>query len=57
MASIVQMIGQEENYKVRRGNLKGKVLDYNYFADRPDYTDEEWERIKALYLRSSQIVE
>ncbi|NTV30176.1 MAG: anaerobic ribonucleoside-triphosphate reductase activating protein, partial [Candidatus Omnitrophica bacterium] len=38
MASIVQMIGQEENYKVRRGNLKGKVLDYNYFADRPDYT-------------------
>ena len=46
MEAILRLIGPDQPYNVRRGNLKNKVLD-NTFADRPDYTDEEWERIRS----------
>ncbi len=37
-----------KKYNIRRGNLKDKVLDFNFFADTSDYTDEEWDFIKML---------
>lgn len=48
MAAIQELIGPCEKYLLKRGNLKDKVLDYNFFADKPDYTDEEWQRIQAV---------
>lgn len=55
MAEVASLIGKGENYKIRKGELKDKVLDFNFFADRPDYTKEEWERIESYYFRLSQI--
>ena len=49
MAAIKDLIGPGQNYLVKRGNIKDKILDYSFFADHPDYTDEEWQRIKGLY--------
>ncbi len=54
MPEVAGLIGSGENYQVRRGNLKAKVLDFNFFADRPDYTDEEWDRIQSYYSRAVQ---
>ncbi|MBF0485410.1 MAG: anaerobic ribonucleoside-triphosphate reductase activating protein [Candidatus Omnitrophica bacterium] len=48
MAGILALIGTNESYNLRRGSLKNKVLDFNFFADRPDYTEEEWTHIKGL---------
>ncbi|MBF0569654.1 MAG: anaerobic ribonucleoside-triphosphate reductase activating protein [Candidatus Omnitrophica bacterium] len=50
MAAIKERIGPGQNYIVKRGNLKDKVLDYNFFADQPDYSDEEWRKISRSYL-------
>ncbi|MBF0122766.1 MAG: anaerobic ribonucleoside-triphosphate reductase activating protein [Candidatus Omnitrophica bacterium] len=49
MAAIKELIGPGQNYVVKRGNIKDKILDYNFFADRPDYTDEEWLRVRTMY--------
>lgn len=49
MAQVQELIGPGQNYKLKRGNLKDKVLHYNFFADHPDYTDEEWAHIRAIY--------
>lgn len=56
MAAIKSLIGPAENYLVKRGNIRGKILDYNFFADRPDYTDEEWERISSFYSSGESVV-
>ncbi len=40
------LIGRDQPYYVRRGNLKSKMLDLAV-ADRPDYTEEEWVELKA----------
>ena len=52
MPAVVNLVGPGENYQVRRGNLKAKVLDFDLFADRPEYTDEEWDRIQSYYTRA-----
>jgi pyruvate formate lyase activating enzyme len=49
MVAISSLIGPGEVYNLRRGNLKGKILDYAAFADKADYTDEEWARMKKIY--------
>ena len=54
MAAIKDLIGPGQNYLIKRGNIKDKILDYNFFADRPDYTDEEWQKMRAIY-HSNQI--
>jgi pyruvate formate lyase activating enzyme len=54
MASIALLVGPGETYTVRKGSLKDKVLDYNFFADRPDYTDEEWGRINTYHSKSGE---
>lgn len=46
---IVQMLGFGETCLFRRGNLEGKILDYGFFADKPEYSEEEWSEIVALY--------
>lgn len=49
MAGIRDLIGSGQNYTVRRGNLKDKVLNYDFFADVADYTAEEFELIRQFY--------
>jgi pyruvate formate lyase activating enzyme len=56
MASIAALLGETKNFHIRRGNLKGKILNYDFFADCPDYTDEEWQNMKDLYSRSKQVI-
>ncbi|MBF0594677.1 MAG: anaerobic ribonucleoside-triphosphate reductase activating protein [Candidatus Omnitrophica bacterium] len=46
MEDIKRMIGSDGNYHLRRGNLKAKILDAG-LMDLPDYSAEEWERIKT----------
>ena len=48
MRLIASWMQGAQKYYVRRGNLKNKILDFNYFADTSDYTDEEWGFIKML---------
>lgn len=49
MIQIAALIGPGETYNLRRGNLKGKILDYPALADKPDYTDTEWLLLKRIY--------
>jgi pyruvate formate lyase activating enzyme len=46
---IVQMLGSGERCLFRRGTLEGKILDYGFFADKPEYSEEEWSEIVSLY--------
>lgn len=48
MRFIASWMEGAKKYYVRRGNLKDKILNFNYFADMSDYTDEEWDFIKML---------
>jgi pyruvate formate lyase activating enzyme len=56
LLDIMSLIGDVKEYRLQKGNLKEKVLDYNYFADEGDYTQEEFERIRKMYSRSSQMI-
>jgi hypothetical protein len=51
------LIGDVKEYRLQKGNLKEKVLDYKYFADEGDYLQEEFERMRNIYSRSSQAIE
>ena len=44
MPAIRELVGSDVRYHVRRANLKSKLLD-PALADRPDYTDAEWNSI------------
>lgn len=47
--SVVKMLGSAERCLFRRGILESKVLDYGFFADKPEYSAEEWSEIESLY--------
>jgi len=54
---ILALIGDVKEYRLQKGNLKEKVLDYKYFADDGDYSQEEFDRMRKIYSRSSQVIE
>jgi pyruvate formate lyase activating enzyme len=57
LLDIMALIGDVKEYRLQKGNLKEKVLDYKYFADEGDYLQEEFERMRNIYSRSSQAIE
>jgi pyruvate formate lyase activating enzyme len=57
LLDIMKLVGDAREYRLQKGNLKEKVLDYSYFADEGDYTEEEFERIRTIYARSSQVID
>jgi pyruvate formate lyase activating enzyme len=54
---IMALIGDVKEYRLQKGNLKEKVLDYKYFADEGDYSQEEFERMRKIYSRSAHIID
>jgi pyruvate formate lyase activating enzyme len=57
LLDIMKLIGDVREFRLQKGNLKGKVLDYDLFADEGDYTEEEFERIRKIYSRSAPMIE
>ena len=57
LLDIMAFIGDVKEYRLQKGSLKEKVLDYKYFADEGDYSQEEFERMRKIYSRSSQVIE
>lgn len=47
LREIIAWLGAGQSHYIKRGNLKDKILD-PALVDRPDYTDDEWNRLKLV---------
>ena len=56
LKAIQELIGGDTVYRIQKGNLKGKILDFGFLADDPDYTSEEFDRLREAYSRTGQVV-
>ena len=55
MSGVARLIGPDQPYSVRRGNITNKILD-THLADLPEYTNEEWEEIKNCAAKKGGVL-